>query len=411
MKSTANQLKVYSEMYRRELMDNVVPFWLKHSLDRKYGGYLHCLERDGTPYDTDKFSWMQGRELWTWAVLYNDVAPRQEYLDAARVGAEFLRAHAWDENGRMPFAMERDGTPFIKPRGIFAESFLAIGMAAYARALLTTGSGEGWAEEMSRQAYDLYLRLADLPQTHDGSTYAGVRPVLSHGISFIKVAMSQELRRYYEDDRFEKVIDEAVDTIMGKHVRPESEALFEYVTLAGEAIPGPMGRLLIPGHAVESMVFVLREAARRDNRSLIERACDVILWSLEAGWDEEYGGILYFVDAERAQNRKLEGDMKLWWVHTEAMVATLLAYRLTGEPVFWEWFERVHAWAWERFRDPQYGEWYGYLRRDGQVSLSLKGSIWKGFFHLPRALMQLRALSCLEGGAAPLSMEDVEGIL
>jgi N-acylglucosamine 2-epimerase len=159
------------------------------------------------------------------------------------------------------------------------------------------------------------------------------------------------------------------------------------------------------------MVFVLREAARRDNRSLIERACDVILWSLEAGWDEEYGGILYFVDAERAQNRKLEGDMKLWWVHTEAMVATLLAYRLTGEPVFWEWFERVHAWAWERFRDPQYGEWYGYLRRDGQVSLFLKGSIWKGFFHLPRALMQLRALSCLEGGAAPLSMEDVEGIL
>lgn len=387
MEFATDQLKMYGELYRAELLDNVVPFWLRHSLDREYGGYLHCLERDGTPFDTDKFSWMQGRELWMWSMLYNDVDPQPGYLDAARLGAEFLRAHAWDEEGRVPFAMERDGTPFIKPRDIFAESFLAIGMAAYG-----TASGETWAEEMSRRAYDVYLSLADLPQTHDASTYPRVRPVLSHGISFIKVAMSQELRRHYDDERFEGVIDNAIDTIMHKHVCPEKKALFEYVTPGGSAIPGPMGRLLIPGHAVESMVFILQEAVRRGGLALIEQACKVILWSLEAGWDEKYGGILYFIDAERDQNRKLEGDMKLWWVHNEAMLATLLAYKLTGKTLFWEWFERVHDWTWKHFRDPECGEWYGYLRRDGEVSLSLKGSMWKGFFHLPRTLMQLQTL-------------------
>ena len=387
MGPTPDQRAAYRRLYFGELMESVVPFWLAHSLDREYGGYLHCLERDGTPFDTDKFLWMQAREVWMWATLYNDVEPRPEFLEAARLGAEFLQRQGWDENGRMPFALERDGTPFIKPRDIFSECFLAIGMAAYA-----TASGEAWAETMSRRAYDLYLSLADLPETHDGSTYPNVRPALSHGVSFIKVAMSQELRRHYQDDRFEPVIESAIDTIMSKHVQPAQEALFEYVTPSGRAIPGPMGRQLCPGHGVESMGFILQEAARCGDQALVDRACAVILWALDAGWDGEYGGLLYFVDAERPQNRKLEGDMKLWWVHSEALVATLLAYELSGREVFWDWFEKVHRWAWDRFRDPTHGEWYGYLHRDGTVALTLKGSMWKGFFHLPRALMQVQGM-------------------
>jgi N-acylglucosamine 2-epimerase len=392
MKPTTDDLGAYGQLYRDELLNSVVPFWLAHSLDHECGGYLHCLERDGTPFDTDKFMWMQSREVWMWATLYNDIDPRPEFLDAARLGAEFLRAYGWDAQGRMPFAVERDGTPFIKPRDIFSECFLAVAMAAYG-----TATGEAWAEEMSRRAYDVYLGLADLPKSHDASTYTGVRPALSHGISFIKVAMSQELRRHYEDDRFEGVIDLAIDTIMSKHVRADQQALFEYVTPDGRAIPGPMGRQLSPGHGVESMGFILLEAGRRGDDQLIDRACDVILWSLEAGWDDEWGGLLYFVDADRAQNRKLEGDMKLWWVHSEALVAAALAFKLTGRETFWDWFERVHSWTWERFRDSDCGEWYGYLHRDGTVALTLKGSMWKGFFHLPRALMQVQALLRVDG--------------
>jgi N-acylglucosamine 2-epimerase len=387
MDPTLDRLAALSRIYNDELLGSVVPFWLNHSLDDEYGGYLHCLERDGTPFDHDKFLWMQGRAVWTWSTLYNDVEPRPEYLEAARLGAEFLREHAWDRDGRMPFALERDGTPFIKPRDIFSECFLATGLAAY-----YTASGEEWARAMSLRAYDVYLDLSDLPETHDGSTYPGVRPALSHGLSFIKVAMSQELRRHYADARFAPVIASATETILGKHVHPERRAIFEYVTPSGGAIPGPMGRQLSPGHGVESMGFILNEAALTRDAVLVDRACDVILWALEAGWDQDHGGLLYFVDAERPQNRKLEGDMKLWWVHSEALVATLLAFQMTGRQEFWDWFELVHDWSWARFRDPLYGEWFGYLHRDGTVALTLKGSMWKGFFHLPRALMQLRTI-------------------
>jgi N-acylglucosamine 2-epimerase len=387
MQPSAASIRAYRQTYDNQLRDAVIPFWLEHSLDRECGGYLHCLERDGSVFDTDKFSWMGARELWMWATLYNEVDPRPEYLDAATLGAEFLRDHGWDASGRVPFALERNGTPFIKPRGIFSESFVAIGMAAFA-----TASGEAWALEHARRAYGVYLALADLPATHDSSTYSGVRPALAHGVSFIKLATTQELRRHFNDGRFEQAASAAIDTIVSKHVRQAQKAVFEYVTPGGQPIPGPMGRQLCPGHGVESMGFILGEAARRDDAGLIDLACEAILWSLQAGWDSEFGGLHYFVDAERSQNRKLEGDMKLWWVHAEALVAALRAYQLTGRAEFWHWFERIHLWAWSRFPDPEHGEWFGYLHRDGTVALSLKGSMWKGFFHLPRALIQVVGL-------------------
>ena len=96
---------------------------------------------------------------------------------------------------------------------------------------------------------------------------------------------------------------------------------------------------------------------------------------------------MYFVDAEGKPNEQLEWDMKLWWPHTEALYAPLLAYHLTGDSFFAEWYERVHNWAFSHFPDTRHGEWFGYLHRDGSVASRLKGSQWKGPFHLPRALL------------------------
>jgi N-acylglucosamine 2-epimerase len=79
--------------------------------------------------------------------------------------------------------------------------------------------------------------------------------------------------------------------------------------------------------------------------------------------------------------------MKLWWPHTEALYAFLLAYSITKDTKYAEWYERIHDWSFGHFEDKDYGEWFGYLHRDGTVSNTLKGSMWKGMFHLPRALL------------------------
>ena len=83
-------------LYKTELLDNVLPFWLANSQDKELGGYFSCLNRDGSVFDTDKFIWLQGREVWMFSMLYNKVEKRQEWLDCAIQGGEFLKKYGHD---------------------------------------------------------------------------------------------------------------------------------------------------------------------------------------------------------------------------------------------------------------------------------------------------------------------------
>jgi N-acylglucosamine 2-epimerase len=120
--------------------------------------------------------------------------------------------------------------------------------------------------------------------------------------------------------------------------------------------------------------------------ALIEASKKIYEWAMEQGWDKEYGGILYFTDVFGFPPEPYEHDMKLWWPHTEALYATLLAFDVSGETKYEKWFDILHEYSFSHFADPA-GEWFGYLHRDGTVSNTLKGSMWKGPFHLPRALL------------------------
>lgn len=390
--------------YRDELLCNVAPFWLEHSIDARHGGYFNCLDRDGAVWETDKYLWMQARELWMWSTLCLRVERKKEWVAAARCGADFLRKHCLNAEGRVHFAVTQAGKPLLKPRDIFAESFVAVGMAAYGAL-----TGASWATDLARHAYRTYLERADLAETHDGSQYPGARPVRMHGIAFIRVAMSQAMRAHLPDEIFDRQIERGIEDVLNLHVRGRD--LFEYVRPDGKAIPGAMGRLQLPGHAVESAAFILLEAQRRRRKDWVTKAADVIERALSIGWDHEFGGVLYFVDHAGAQNRKLEGDMKLWWVHVECLFATILAWKLTGRPSMLEWFRRIDKWTWQNFPDRECGEWYGYLRKDGGVSLPLKGSMWKCFFHLPRTLLNVAELLDvpLAGVADQQPRRDVSG--
>src|SRR5262245_19285293 len=73
------------DRYRAMLFDDVVPFWMRHSLDWQHGGYLHHLDRDGSVYCEDKMMWMEWRQVYMLSRLYLEVEPRAEWLDAARL--------------------------------------------------------------------------------------------------------------------------------------------------------------------------------------------------------------------------------------------------------------------------------------------------------------------------------------
>ena len=163
----------------------------------------------------------------------------------------------------------------------------------------------------------------------------------------------------------------------------------------GEVLDHFDGRLLNPGHAIEGAWFILNEARHRGNDpALIELGCNMLDWMWARGWDEEHGGIFYFRDVHCKPVQEYWHDMKFWWPHNETILATLLAHLLTGEDRYESMHRQVHDWSYAHFPDAEHGEWYGYLHRDGHVSVPLKGNLWKGPFHLPR--MQLLAWQWLE---------------
>lgn len=376
-----DRIRELHDLYRRELLSNVIQFWLKHSQDREYGGYLTCLDRDGTVFGTDKPVWTHGRAIWIYSKLYNTVEPRDEWLEAAERGYRFLTEHCFDADGRLFFRVTRDGRPLIKRRYLFSEAFAVIACAEYSRA-----TGDGDALQRAKDTYRLMLRLHRTPGALPPKVIPETRVTKAHAMPMILLSITQELRQADSDELYTQVADQALDEILNHFAKRDEQALLEIVGPDGQRLDSPEGRLINPGHAIESAWFIMHESRHRNDPFLLERATEILDWSLDRGWDKRYGGILYFVDVEDKPLEQLEWDMKLWWPHTEALYALLLAHHLTGKSEYLDWYEKVHEWTFAHFPDPEYGEWFGYLHRDGTLANRLKGNMWKGPFHVPRAL-------------------------
>ncbi len=379
MQFTPEQLAI---QYKKSLLEDVIPFWTVNSIDWEYGGYFTCLDREGKVYDTDKFIWLQGRQVWTFSMLYNRVEARQEWLDIARNGVTFLREHAMDAQGDFHFSLDQSGSPLIQPYNIFSDCFAALAFYQYSLA-----SGESAYEDLARQTFQRILARQGNPKgVYEKST--GNRPLKGFALPMIIANLLLEMEGMLPPEEVEQVIDHCVKEVMETFYDANTGLIHEYVTPEGAQLDTFEGRLINPGHGIEAMWFIMDIAAKRDDQGLLQQAIDRTLHLLEYGWDTEYGGIFYFLDAKGAPPLQLEWDQKLWWVHLEALVALAKAYRYTGRQDVWNGYQRVHKYAWEHFPDPEYGEWYGYLNRRGEVLIPLKGGKWKGCYHVPRSLYE-----------------------
>ncbi len=377
---TPHRIDELIDVYRKGLLEDTLPFWIDHCVDREHGGFMMCLDRDGSVLDTDKGMWQQGRFTWLLATLYNSVGPREEWLDLAAHGIAFIRRHGFDDDGRMWFHVTRDGRPVRKRRYLFTETFAAAAFGAYAAA-----SGDEQARDEAAALFQLVLRHLNTPGLIPPKFETRTRPTKGLAVPMILLSTAQILRDTLDDPAYTEWIDQAVGEIERDFMKPELEAVLETVGPEGQFIDHFDGRMLNPGHAIEAAWFILHEAQFRHNdERLITIGTTILDWMWKQGWDDEYGGIRYFVDVKKLPVPEYWQDMKFWWPHNEAIIATLLAWHLTGDEKYAAWHTRVHDWAHEHFADPEYGEWYGYLHRDGRLSVPLKGNLWKGPFHLPR---------------------------
>ena len=376
--------KKLAQQYKSELLDRVMPFWMEHSIDKEMGGYFTCLERDGEVFDTDKFVWLQGREVWMLATLYNKVEKKAEWLEAAIQGAEFLKRHGHDGNLNWYFALDREGHPLVEPYNIFSYTFAVI---AFGQLALATGNEE--YADIAKRTFDIVLSKVDNPKGKWSKAAPGARELKSFALPMILCNVALEIEPLLDKDFLDRTIATCVHEVMDVFYRPELGLIVEHLGTDGQLVDCMDGRLLNPGHAIEAMWFIMDLGKRLGDKALIEKAVQIALQEVEYGWDQQYSGIFYFMDRLGHPLQQLEWDQKLWWVHIETLITMIKGYELTGNEKCLEWFERVHEYVWSHFMDPEHPEWFGYLNRRGEVLLTLKGGKWKGCFHVPRGLMQV----------------------
>lgn len=378
-------LKDCRTRYAADLTDDIMPFWMQHGLDREHGGVYTCVDRDGTLMDTTKSVWFQGRFGYVCASAYRHAGGNPEWLEASKSALEFIERHCIDTDGHMFFSVTAEGAPVQKRRYVFSECFAAIAMAEYAAA-----SGDArWAEKAVEMFRNI-LRMLSTPGFLPPKTYV---PAIGHSITMILINVALVIKQVSDDPVLDEQIDRSIDLLQRCFMHPEFETLLETVSPDGGFIDTCAGRTINPGHCMETGWFLLEAARMRGwDAQLVKMAATIIDWAWTWGWDEPYGGMINFRDCRKFPPQDYSQDMKFWWPQCETILAGLYAYIATGDEKYLEMHRKAHDYAFGVFPDVEYGEWFGYLHRDGTVAQPAKGNLFKGPFHIPRMMINATRL-------------------
>ena len=383
LKQPASILHEYRDIYHRNLSGSVIPFWYNNSPDWKHGGTFSCLDREGEVYDSKKYVWLVGRSAWMFARLFNSYEAKPGYLKIAKLGIDFLLKHSRDDQGRYYFSLTREGEPWFYQRKPYGAVFAMMAYLEYFRS-----TGETAFKDAALELFWKIEKWIQDPGILGRPVMKGVPATSNLADVMVMASMAVELAAVDDNPRYKEIMLAAMNQCR-LHFNPEQNLLMENVSLE----PGiqldqwPEGRLFNPGHSIEVAWFIIRMLDYVDDPEMFTLALKVLEGSLNKGWDPEYGGIWYFMDLGGKPTLQLESGMKLWWPHTEAIYALTLAFCKTEDPKWLLWLQKVHDYTFSHFCDDEMGGWFGYCDRQGRPTHSSKGGNYKGFFHVPRALL------------------------
>ena len=376
-------LEFWAESYKKDLTENIMPFWMKHGWDKTHGGVYTCVNRDGSLMDSTKSVWFQGRFAFICSFAYNNIEPNPEWLQAAKSTLDFMEKYCFDKDGHMYFSITADGRPLRKRRYVFSETFAAIAMSEYALAT----KDMSYAKK-AMKIFEDTQRFLSTPGFLEPKYESSVN-LQSHSIIMILINVGSRIRTVIDDPKVTQQIDQSIAALKKYFMHPEFKALLEMVGPNGEFIDTNMTRTINPGHCLETSWFIMEESRLRGwDKDLMDMALTIFNWSWNWGWDKQYGGIINFRDCRNLPQQDYSQDMKFWWPQCEAIISSLYAYLGTGDEEYLYLHRQISEWTYAHFPDKKYGEWYGYLHRDGTVAQPAKGNLFKGPFHIPRMMIK-----------------------
>ncbi|MGD9496144.1 MAG: AGE family epimerase/isomerase [Armatimonadota bacterium] len=400
----SEDLTALRRLYEDELLDNVIPWWMAHGIDRVFGGPMETITEDGRVADTDKPVWSVGRALFIWSLLYNRIGRRHEWLAVAEDIIELILPIGPRVGWVWPQTLRRNGTPGAPSANIYNDGFILMGLSEYIRA---TGRAEAieaayatW-ESVQRRMVSANARLA-------GERDLGANAAC-HGISMIFSLVYHELGMTLADAEILAAGHAHAERVQDLFLDEETGLVREYRRADGANLNGPTGRVCIAGHAIESAWFGMHIFRDRNEAPRLHRSVRQVRSHIEAAWDEECGGMFGSLDVETG--RPTDPDArKNMWPHTEALYALLLCHELTGEPWCLQWYDRLHEWTWAHFPNREHGEWHRQVARDGSYPWGAEGPgarPRKEPFHLPRMLiLTVELLRRLTHARPPVAREE-----
>ncbi len=385
------------DSYASALLHDILPFWERYALDPD-GGINTCITDEGEVVSRDRWCWSQWRAVWVFSRLYNAIAPEPRWRDTARGICRRVRAAGMTREGHWPLVVGPDGCIRRGYESIFTDTFAVYGLVE----LWRTVREDDLLDEAMRTFHAIETALAsnELPPLFPYPP-PPEPTAMAHGISMMCSLVYHELAAATDAPEVRAAAQLHHRRVMDMFLRKDRGLVLEWLDRAGGEYPSPGGTAVLPGHAIESMWFQMHIAREAGDRAVSDRAVQVIRRNLEIGWDREYGGLFYAVDADgRPDVGWPYSDAKLWWPHTEALYATLLAYEHCREAWCLAWHERLRDYSFRHYPVPVHGEWRQRLDRRGRPMTEFVALPVKDPFHLPRALiLSIECLNRLAGSA------------
>jgi N-acylglucosamine 2-epimerase len=373
----------YAKLYRKTLLEDVIPFWMKYSLGSADGAINNCLDDQGNLVSSDRFLWSQGRALWMFSALYNRIEKRQEWLDAATRIFNYLLNHGRDKEGRWMFRLDDQGKVLETDVSIFVDGFVLNGMGEYYLA-----TKDQRAADLAVATYENVLARLYRPGSYNIKPYDIPPGTENLGANMIFSSFFYQLGKAIGRTDICNEGHKLAVHLLKDFRRPGSDLYTEFVTIDHSPSTNPLTQVCVAGHVIEAMWFLIAIFEETDEKDFIAQCCAAIQRHIELAWDDEFGGLRLALNVVgKADVAWAKADCKPWWVHLEALVATAYAYRHTGEQWYLDWHEKVRQYAYDHYPVPT-GEWTQWLDRYGKKTGTAALPV-KDMFHLPRALMVL----------------------
>jgi N-acylglucosamine 2-epimerase len=399
----------YIQFFSQEITENFWPFW-KKAFDHKHGGVFTCFTNDGSKLIShDKYTWSQGRFLWLCSELYQltqeGLLPLNSVLlkEMADKTYAFLRRNTLTETNHILYAVSSDGKRIdgMKDISIYADCFFVLGINKYAEVFKN--------EEAFHLALSVYRTINNRVEMEAVKTepYPIPKGFLSHSLNMILLNVAQEIEETanvfsYPIRDLDVRNSKDISKFIIKEFISKDNRCIELKRENRESDESLLERHLNPGHTLEAIWFhihILNNGDKNEQQDVIKKLSRVALKALESGWDEEYGGLLRFADKDGGKPvGKVDDndpycvliretwDTKLWWPHSEALYTLPLLYKHTKNEVFKNWFQKLFAYSFRTFPNPnkEIGEWIQIRDRKGMPLNKVVALPVKDPFHVLR---------------------------